>query len=223
MEHASRVAAGGRFADVRAACLKGRPELGSVVADLVGQDVIVAPLLMADGYTLKAMRRQLDPVSGTLRSLTIAPPLGVHPKLAELIIGTAKDSCCKRGWPLNQTDLLIAAHGTRRDPNSGRSAFDHVGTIRAQNTFAAVRTGFLDQNPSLADVIAASRARHHVAVGLFIDGGEHGEEDIPEILNHVDPETVYTGPIGADASVTDLLLDQIIRSFRCRTGNRAGH
>ena len=46
-------------------------------------------------------------------------------------------------------------------------------------------------------------------VGLFIDRGEHGEEDIPAILAEADPEAVYTGPIGADARVTDLLLDQI--------------
>jgi sirohydrochlorin ferrochelatase len=220
VEHAKRITGDGQFAgngrldsrgpfdDVRVACLKGTPSLPEVFADLDGRDVILTPLLMADGYTLKAMRRQLAPLTPTLRSLIIAPPLGVHPRLAELIVTIATDTCRARGWPLAETDLLIAAHGTRRDPNSGKSAFDHVEAIRAKNIFAAVRTGFLDQPPMLADVTAASRACHHVAVGLFIDCGEHGEEDIPEILNEVDPEAIYTGPIGADPRVTDLLLDQ---------------
>lgn len=208
VDHAERIAASGRFGDMRVACLKGTPELGDVVADLAGRDVILAPLLMTDGYTLKAMKRQLEPIIPTLRSLTTAAPLGVHPGLADQIIETANKACREKNWPLAETDLLIAAHGTRRDPNSGRSAFDHVETIAARKIFAAVRTGFLDQAPMLKDVIAASRACH-VVVGLFIDRGEHGEEDIPAILAETDPDAVYTGPIGIGSRVTDLLLSQI--------------
>lgn len=209
VEHAERIAGNGRFGDIRVACLKGTPGLPEVVAGLAGQNVILAPLLMADGYTLKAMRRQLDPITPTLRSFTVAPPLGLHPKLADQIVETAKNVCREKNWPLDQTALLIAAHGTRRDPNSGQSAFDHVETIAARKAFTAVRTGFLDQSPTLKDVIAASRACHHVVVGLFIDRGEHGEEDIPKILNATDPEAIYTGPIGIDPRITALLLDQV--------------
>ena len=209
VEHAERIASKGLFGDVRVACLKGTPELGVVIADLAGRDVTLAPLLMAEGYTLKAMKSRLDPIIPLLRSLTIAAPLGVHQGLAEEIIKTAMKACQERSWSPAQTDLLIAAHGTRRDPNSGRSAFDHVETIRAQKVFAAVGTGFLDQDPTLEDVIIASCARHHVVIGLFIDRGEHGEEDIPAILDEADPDAAYTGPIGVDSRVTDLLLSQI--------------
>ena len=120
-----------------------------MVADLAGRDVILAPLLMADGYTLKAMQKRLAPITSTLGSLNIAPPLGAHAGLADQIVAAAKKACRDKNWLLDQTDLLIAAHGTRRDPNSGKSAFDHVDTIRAQNLFAGVRTGFLDQDPTL--------------------------------------------------------------------------
>ncbi|NJO37719.1 MAG: hypothetical protein HC871_08985, partial [Rhizobiales bacterium] len=207
----ARLAVCGRFADVRVACLKGTPSLDEVFADLAGRDVILAPLLMADGYTLKAMRRKLEPIAPTLRSLAVAPPLGLHPGLADLIVETAADACHISGWPLADTDLLIAAHGTRRDPNSGSTAFDHVEAIHRRKIFAAVRTGFLDQTPTLAEVTAAGRARHHIAVGLFIDRGEHGEEDIPEILAGTDPDAIYTGPVGTDPRTTALLLDQIDR------------
>lgn len=209
VDHAKRVAATGRFKDVRVACLKGTPELGEVVTDLAGRDVVLAPLLMAEGYTLKAMQRRLSSIEPTLGSLRVAAPLGAHPALADLIIDTAADACRERGWPLGRTDLLIAAHGTRRDPSSGKSAFDHVETIEERATFAAVRTGFLDQSPTLADVVAASRACHHVVVGLFIDRGEHGEEDIPAILETADPTANYTGPLGVDPRITDLLLAQV--------------
>ncbi|MGI9416702.1 MAG: CbiX/SirB N-terminal domain-containing protein [Geminicoccaceae bacterium] len=209
VDHAERIAGKSRFADVRVACLKGTPELGEVVADLAGRNVILAPLLMSDGHTLKAMQKCLEPIKPTLGSLRMAPPLGTHPGLADQIVETARRTCREKNWPLARTDLLIAAHGTRRDPNSGKSAFDHVETIRARNYFTTVRTGFLDQDPSLKNVIAASRACHHVVVGLFIDRGEHGEEDIPAILDGVDADAVYTGPIGIDPRVTDLLLSQV--------------
>ncbi|MGI9490266.1 MAG: CbiX/SirB N-terminal domain-containing protein [Geminicoccaceae bacterium] len=206
--HAKHIASSGRFEDVRVACLKGMPELGDVAVDLAGRDVILAPLLMADGYTLKAMKRRLEPIIPTLRSFTAAAPLGVNPGLAYTIVETAKKACHERDWPLAETDLLIAAHGTRRDPNSGKSAFDHVETIAARKTFATVRTGFLDQSPTLKEVIAA-RSACHVVVGLFIDRGEHGEEDIPAILGEAGPDAVYTGPIGVDPGITDLLMAQV--------------
>ena len=209
VEHAERIAASGRFEDVRVACLKGTPELADVVADLACREVVLAPLLMAEGYTLKAIRKRLAPIEPALGSFLVAPPLGAHPGLADKILATAKNACREKGWPLDRTDLLIAAHGTRRDTNSGRSAFDHVETIRKRNIFAAVRTGFLDQDPKLADVFARSCACHHIVVGLFIDRGEHGEEDIPAILSEIDPNAVYTGPIGADPHVTTLLVEQI--------------
>lgn len=208
IDHAKRIASSGQFGDVRVACLKGMPSLEEVFADLDGHDVILAPMLMADGYTLKAIRRQLAPFKPMLSSLVVASPLGLHPPLADLIVETAAEACRSQNWRVADTNLLIAAHGTRRDPKSDKSAYDHVETIRAQNMFAAVRTGFLDQAPLLTDVIAASRARQ-VVVGLFIDRGEHGEEDIPAVLAEADSEAIYTGPIGADPEITDLLLDQI--------------
>ncbi|MGH1479763.1 MAG: CbiX/SirB N-terminal domain-containing protein, partial [Geminicoccales bacterium] len=119
VEHAERLAGSGRFDDVRVACLKGTPELVDVVADLAGRQVIVAPLLMAEGYTLKAMQKRLAPIEPTLRSLRIATPLGAHTALAARIVETAKNACRAKSWLLASTDLLIAAHGTRRDPNSG--------------------------------------------------------------------------------------------------------
>jgi sirohydrochlorin cobaltochelatase len=207
-DHAERIAECGRFPDARVACLRGTPELGEVVAELAGRDVILAPLLMAEGYTLRAMHKRLAPIEPTLGTLTAAAPPGAHPALADLMIHAAADACRERSWPLARTDLLIAAHGTRRDPNSGRSTFDHVETIAKRSIFATVRAGFLDQDPTLADVVAARRACHTLTVGLFIDRGEHGEEDIPSILAAAAPAAVYTGPIGTDPRITALLLAQ---------------
>ena len=117
VDHAERIAARcGRFVDVRVACLKGTPELGEVVADLAGRDVILAPLVMAEGYTLKAMKRQLEPIVPTLRSFTTAAPLGVHPSLADRIVETAKKAC-------RENKLAASRHGSpdRRPRHPPRS------------------------------------------------------------------------------------------------------
>lgn len=38
---------------------------------------------------------------------------------------------------------------------------------------------------------------------------EHGEEDIPALLEGVGKHALYTGPVGVDPMVPDLVLDQI--------------
>ena len=55
-----------------------------------------------------------------------------------------------------------------------------------------------------------------VVVGLFVDAGEHGEEDIPALLAPAGERAVYAARIGPDPLVTELLLDQ--RS--CRPGGK---
>ena len=45
---AARLRALGRFADVRAACLRGRPSLAEAMAGLTAERVYLVPMLMAD-------------------------------------------------------------------------------------------------------------------------------------------------------------------------------
>ena len=209
LEHARCIAASGRFDDVRVACQRGRPDLVDVVGDLVGRHVVLAPLLMAKGYTFKVMLDRLEPFRRRLASLTVAEPLGLHPGLSGLITTIAHRICAERHWSPVETGLIVAAHGTQRDPGSGQGACGHVAHIKKHPTFASVDAGFLDQPPCLAEVVAAGKARHHVAVGLFIDRGEHGEEDIPHILRGIDPQAAYSGPVGVDPAMGQLLIEQI--------------
>ncbi len=209
LEHARRIAAGGRFDEVRVACQKGAPDLADVIAGLGGRHVVLAPLLMAKGYTFKAMLERLAPLRRRLASLAVAEPLGVHRGVPCLITTIACRVCAVQRWSPAETGLIVAAHGTRRDPGSGQGTWGHVAQIKKRSRFESVEAGFLDQTPSLSEAIAASAARHHVAVGLFVDRGEHGEEDIPRILQRVDPEAAYSGPIGVDPAMGALLLDQV--------------
>ncbi len=207
-EHAGRIAAQALFAEVHACALKGVPGLREVVAAVRAPELIFAPLLMAEGYTLQAMLRRLEATVDRGRRVTVCQPIGVHPRLADMVATRARALCATKGWRPGDTALLIVGHGTERHPDSGTTARWHAAQIAARGIFAEVATGFLDERPRVPEALDALRASHCVVVGLFVDAGEHGEEDIPALLAPAGERAVYAGPIGPDPLVTELLLDQ---------------
>jgi sirohydrochlorin cobaltochelatase len=204
--HAERIAARGLFAEVRGSALRGRPGLVEVLSTVKAPEIVFAPLLMAEGYTLRAMLAKLDHGAACL---TVCRPIGVHPHLADMIAAKALAMCATRSRRPAETALLIVAHGTERHPDSGATARRHAAQIAARRTFAEVVVGFLDERPRVPEALAALRAPHCVAVGLFVDAGEHGEEDVPALLAPAGERAVYAGPLGPDPLITELILDQV--------------
>ena len=193
------------FREVFAGCHKGTPDLVEVVRQAPSGPVVVAPLLMAEAYTLRAMTRRLE--AGAGRPFWIAPVLGTHPRFAGLIVREGLAACAARGWRPVGTALLLVGHGTRRDPNSGATARRHADSVRASGRFAEVAVGFLDEAPAVPDALAGLAAERCIAVGLFLDRGEHGEEDVPALLGAGPKAAVYSGPVGIDPRVPNLVLD----------------
>jgi sirohydrochlorin cobaltochelatase len=207
-EHAARITTRGVFAEVHACALKGKPGLREVVAAVRAREVVFAPLLMAEGYTLQAMLRKLEGATDPPRPITVCRPIGVHPRLADMIASRARALCATRGWRPADAALLIVGHGTERHPDSGATARRHAAQIAARELFAEVAIGFLDERPLVPEALDALRSPQCVAVGLFVDAGEHGEEDIPALLAPAGERAIYAGPIGPDPLVTELILDQ---------------
>ena len=208
-EHAERIAARGLFAEVHACALKGAPGLVETLGTVAAPEIVFSPLLMAEGYTLEVMRRQLDRRRPRAARLTVCRPIGVHPRLGDMIRDKALARCAARSWDPAATALLIVGHGTERHPDSGTTARWHAGQIAAQGAFAAVAVAFLDEAPRVPEALDALKATPCVAVGLFVDAGEHGEEDIPALLAPARDRAVYAGPLGPDPLITGLILDQV--------------
>jgi sirohydrochlorin cobaltochelatase len=207
-EHAARIAAHRVFAEVHSCALKGAPGLSEVVATVSAREIVFAPLLMAEGYTLQAMLRKLQGASDRATPVTVCRPIGVHPRLAEMIATRGRALCATKSWQPADTALLIVGHGTERHPDSGATAHRHAAQIAARAIFAEVATAFLDERPHVPEALRALGAPACVAVGLFVDAGEHGEEDIPALLAPAGARAVYAGPIGPDPLITELILDQ---------------
>ena len=210
MEHAASIAQQALFAEVHACAHKGEPELLDVLTRVKAPVVYLAPLLMAEGFTLRAMLTRLSSFSGCASSeLRLCRPVGGHPQLAALLATKAKTLAWQQGWHLQDTALLITGHGTTRHAQASASARRHAVEIAASGAFGEVVTAFLDEPPTLPEAIARLRAPRSVAVGLFVDRGEHGDEDVPRLLAAAGGSAVYTGPIGGDPAIAGLVLDQV--------------
>jgi sirohydrochlorin ferrochelatase len=59
------------------------------------------------------------------------------------------------------------------------------------------------------DALEGLSAARCVAVGLFVDAGEHGQQDIPALLAPARERAAYAGPIGPDPLIAELILDQV--------------
>jgi sirohydrochlorin cobaltochelatase len=208
-EHAERIARRNLLAEVRACALKGAPGLTETVASVRAPEMVFTPLLMAEGYTLDAMRRKLRAAANPATRLVPCRPVGSHPRLADALTAKALALCAGKAWRPADTALLIVGHGAERHPDSGGTALRHAGRIAAQGMFAEVAVGFLDEPPRLPEALKRLRAERCVAIGLFVDAGEHGEEDVPSLLAPVGDRAAYAGPIGPDPVVTDLILQQV--------------
>ncbi len=202
-EHARRIAARGIFASVRAACLRGTPDIEEVIGRLRPAPVRVVPLLMAEGYILAWLRARLAGLRNP--RLELCRTIGALPGIAAIVRESAEARCREAGWPCARASLVLAGHGTARCLTSGDTAFAQASRIREQAVFAEVFCAFLEQEPFLADVVARI-AGPVVVAGFFVDAGPHGRDDVETALAPFGERVVYLGPLGSHPRVTELIL-----------------
>jgi sirohydrochlorin cobaltochelatase len=199
LAHAEALRAREPAADVRVACLKGEPDLDSALAG-ARTPVTVVPLLMADGFIMRLLRSRLVAKNG----IALRPPVGTDPRLTALIMAKARHACAERGWLPARTTLLLIGHGTPQHAGSEAATTRHAETLAVPGIFADVRTAYLDQASFLA-AAAAALDRPCVAVGLFVDDGPHGRDDVLEGLAAAAAPVAYTGAIGTDPAILGLI------------------
>ena len=201
--HGAAIEALGGFREVRVACLKGEPTLERAL-DGVRAPVHAVPLLLADGFIMDLLRRRLE----DRPEVTLHPPLGQHPGLIGLARRKALEACAGKGWGRGEATLLLVGHGTPRHPRSTATTEAAAAAIAAGALFKSVRTAYLDQGSYLAEVAGGLRDGPCVAVGLFMDEGPHGRDDVLEGLQAAPVPVAYAGPIGGDGAVVKLILAQ---------------
>jgi sirohydrochlorin ferrochelatase len=206
-DHATALSRLRLFDEVAVACLKGEPGVAAALAQMRARDVLVAPLLMAEGHGYRALLTGLPRRENTDRCLVLCRPLGVHPGLADIAMAMARKACAAAGWTPREAALLLAGHGTGRAPESRDSAFALARRLRNADVFADAEAAFLEDAPSVPQALAALGERRAVVLGFFADRGLHGEADIPRLIAASGAEAVYAGPIGAAPGIPTLLAD----------------
>lgn len=191
-EHTRALAARHPDRAVAAGCIRGEPSVEAVL-DRLGTPALVVPMLMAEGYILELLQRRLRDRPG----VTITAPVGTHPGVAELVAEAGEAVAGGRRWDPADCLLLIVAHGTPRHRGSARAAEQLAATVRARGGFAAVATAFLEEPPFLSAVLSEEAGRPVVAVGLFVDAGPHGRDDVLVALTDAPGPVAYAGPLGA--------------------------
>ncbi len=136
--------------------------------------------------------------------------------MTELLLRRAREAMPDA--PAAATSLFIVGHGTDRHANSSSAAREQADRLRALGEFAEVFPAFLEEPPRIADWFTLATQPHVVVVPFFIADGLHGGEDIPALLGldrnapgpqHLHGRTIsYTGAIGTDPLVADLIVEQ---------------
>lgn len=165
---------------------------------------LVYPMFMAAGwFTGTELPRRL--AGAGLPDARIMRPFGTDPALLPLIIRKAHEAVSARGWPPEDSTLLLSAHGSRRS----QASFTITSRI-AQDLaphFARVVTGFVEQPPFIAD--AARDLIRAVSLPLFALRAEHVLDDLPAALDQAGFTGPRLDPIGTAPEVPALIARAI--------------
>ncbi|WEL18939.1 Sirohydrochlorin cobaltochelatase [Halorhabdus sp. SVX81] len=115
---------------------------------------------------------------------------------------------------MTEQALVVAAHGSHRNPDSALPTLSHAETIRDRGCFDQVRTAFWKESPSFRDVLRTIDAETAYVVPLFVSQGYFVDQVLPREFDlgiddvageSTAPEMVYTDPVGTHSAMTDVV------------------
>lgn len=109
--------------------------------------------------------------------------------------------------------LVIAGHGSHRNPDSSRPAERHARAIRQTNAFAEVRTTFWKEEPSFREILRTVTSAEVYVVPLFMSGGYFVDRILPRELRltadqtlDVDKRVRLADPVGTHPTMRQVIL-----------------
>jgi sirohydrochlorin cobaltochelatase len=225
--HAAAIRRTGAFDEVRECFWKEEPSMREVF-DLVEADqVYVVPLFISEGYfTEEVIPRELG-LSGPAPSVTrklgktvhYTGPVGTHPSMAEMILRRAEETAGLDAERARRAGLIIIGHGTERNSNSSEVIYRVSRQAAEAGVFGHVKTGFLDQEPEVGDVLDGMEEDTVVLVPFFVAEGWHTQETIPDDLGINRPAVTtvtekdgkvifYAAPVGTFPEIAEIVLQR---------------
>jgi sirohydrochlorin cobaltochelatase len=225
--HAEAIRRTGVFSEVRECFWKEEPSMREVFDLVEAEEVYVVPLFISEGYfTEEVIPRELG-LSGPAPSVTeklgktirYCGPVGTHPSMAAMILRRAEETAGLSHEQARGAGLIIIGHGTERNSNSAEVIYRVTREAEAAGVFGHVRTGFLDQEPGVGDVLESMEERRMVLVPFFVAEGWHTQETIPDDLGINRPAVssvtekdgraiFYAAPVGTFPEVAEIVLQR---------------
>ena len=206
----------GLAAEVGVGFIKGTPTIAETLAGFATDEVLVYPVFLADGYFTRRRLPQLidsgQDAPAVRRRVRVLPPLGVDPGLADLVADEVWRSAQAAHMAADAVTVVLLAHGTPRDAASRQAAEILAQRLAARRRFHGVRPAFLEEPPSLAQVLDGIPGPA-VVVGLFAGEGLHGGDDAPQLVRQAGrTDIVFAGNVGAFPGMADVVAAAIRRA-----------
>lgn len=205
------------------------PTLAEAVANCVAQgvqEITVQPyFLIAGHYVQSELPHSLAAAASHHPGLQmrIAPILGDHPGLAELVKLRILENT-PSNLAVGQTGLLLMAHGTPLSEANG-PILDLRARLCREMGFFSVEVGFLECNqPDIPQAISHlfnQGARQVVALPYFLHWGRHVRNDLPNLLEtaraRYGPDRILAAPhLGRHNLLAQVVADRI---HQCKEQN----
>lgn len=120
----------------------------------------------------------------------------------------------RRDW--QDAALVLAAHGSARNPDSRRPTERLAEEIRRRGLFAEVLACFLKEAPRLGEALALVRAQHVYVVPNFAAEGHITRVQVPKAMGLRGPVTDHGGrrihyaePVGSHPRIPELLRRRV--------------
>lgn len=175
---AEALAAGGIASEVGVGFVKGTPTIAKSLRALAAKNIVVYPVFASDGYFSRVRLPQLVDESGVGKRVShIFPPLGIDPGLAPITARHVGARVHAEGLRAEQANVILMAHGSRRDPASRLAAQGLAERLGGGVPFRSIGVALLEEPPSLQQAVAGL-VGPILVVGLFCGDGMHGAEDV---------------------------------------------
>jgi sirohydrochlorin cobaltochelatase len=201
------------FDEVAVAFHLGEPGFDTVLDELAADTATVVPVMTSAGHfsrTVLPAALARSARYGTL-PLTVTPPLGTHPGMAALVARRIAELLRTHRLDRADTALLLVGHGTRRHTESRHSTFALADALRARGAVAEVASGFLDDDPGVAEAWASLSRPAVLVIPFLIGGGDHTLDLTPGAglvpVSAPERRVVVDRPVGAAPEIVDLIVD----------------
>lgn len=197
------------YDEVAIGFMRSQPLVEEVVSHITSDNIRLYPLFMSDGsYVRDAIPKRLgitDGVDALGHRVSIDEPLGLHPKLPELLMSAAAGAALGNGIQPKSASLLLVAHGSSLSPHSGDVARHIRDCIARGGAFSDVEVSFLEEAPFFADALGRC-VRPTFVLGLFAGGGMHAADDVRgAVIALGNPQVHVVEQLGGYAGIIELV------------------